>query len=47
MVDPLPGIPSKTAGHFVANINPGNARSIHTFGKLGFKHVQNTFTLEG
>jgi len=32
---------------YLANINPANAGSIHVFEELGFKHVQNTYTLEG
>lgn len=45
MVKPLPAIPSNRSGHFLANINPGNARSIHLFEKLGFEHIQNTYEL--
>lgn len=30
---------------FLANINPGNQRSIHFFERLGFNHVQNTYEL--
>lgn len=43
--EPLPAIPAKRAGHFVANINPRNVRSIRLFGSLGFKHVQSTYAL--
>lgn len=45
MVPPLPAIPSKCPGHFVANINPKNKRSIRMFESLGFQHVQNTYAL--
>ena len=31
---------------YLANIAPGNEASITMFEKLGFKHVQNTYTLE-
>ena len=30
---------------FIANINPGNERSIKAFTKLGFTHIQNTYAL--
>lgn len=42
---PLPAVPSERQGHFIANINPNNKRSIHLFETLGFKHVQNTYIL--
>lgn len=32
-------------GQFLANINPTNAKSITLFAKLGFTHLQNTYTL--
>ena len=34
-------------GRFLANINPANEGSIRLFQKLGFKHIQNTYSLEG
>ena len=43
--EPLPAIPAKRVGWFVANINPRNVRSIRLFGSLGFKHVQGTYAL--
>lgn len=42
---PLPAIPSERSGHFLANINPLNARSIRLFGGLGFKLLQHTYQL--
>ena len=42
---PLAGIPAQRAGHWLANINPKNERSIRLFEGLGFKHIQNTFKL--
>lgn len=30
---------------YLANINPSNTRSVALFGKLGFKHIQNTYEL--
>ena len=44
---PLPAVPSERRGEWLANINPANARSIRVFEKLGFKHIQNTYSLEG
>ena len=44
-VAPLPAIPSERPGHFLANINPKNARSIRLFERLGFRHIQNTLEL--
>lgn len=44
---PLPAIPSERSGHWIANINPANARSIATFEHLGFRHIQNTYELPG
>lgn len=37
--------PSEVPENFVANINPKNERSIRLFESLGFKHIQNTYTL--
>lgn len=31
---------------FLANINPTNQKSIDLFGRLGFKHVQNTYKIK-
>jgi RimJ/RimL family protein N-acetyltransferase len=45
MHDPLPAIPSKRSGKWLANINPKNERSIGMFTSLGFKHLQNTYAL--
>ena len=42
---PLHAIPAHRAGHFIANINPLNERSIRLFTSLGFKHIQNTYQL--
>ena len=42
---PLPAIPAHRSGCFLANINPGNYRSISLFTGLGFKHIQNTYQL--
>lgn len=33
-------------GRFLANINPSNDASIKFFEKLGFKHIQNTYSLD-
>jgi RimJ/RimL family protein N-acetyltransferase len=44
--DPMPALPGERVGHFVANINPLNAQSIHLFESLGFKHIQNTYAYE-
>ena len=44
--DVLPGIPGERSGHFIANIHPQNDRSIHLFKSLGFKHIQQTYSLE-
>lgn len=43
---PLPAIPSVRPGHFTANINPRNARSIALFTKFGFHAVQTTYARE-
>jgi RimJ/RimL family protein N-acetyltransferase len=43
---PLHSIPGERLGHFIANINPLNERSIHLFESLGFKHIQNTYSYE-
>ena len=42
---PLLDIPGERSGAFLANINPKNERSIHLFESLGFKHIQNTYSL--
>lgn len=42
---PLPAIPSKRSGRFLANINPANAASIRLFTGAGFVHLQNTYAL--
>lgn len=42
---PLPAKRGRRPGHFVANINPLNERSICLFSKLGFIHMQNTYGL--
>lgn len=31
-------------GNFLANINPQNERSVSMFAKLGFHHIQNTYS---
>ncbi len=43
IVTPLPARPSDRPGHFVANINPKNVRSIRMFKSLGFDLVQHTY----
>lgn len=43
---PLPALPGKRRGVWLANINPANERSIKMFEKLGFRHVQNTYALQ-
>lgn len=43
---PRPAIASERQGHFVANINPENERSIKMFESLGFKLVQWTYRHE-
>ena len=43
--DPLPAIPGKRSGRWLANINPKNKASIALFKRLGFKHLQNTYAL--
>lgn len=45
MHQPLEAVPGERAGHWLANINPANARSIATFSKLGFRLVQQTYEL--
>lgn len=42
---PLPAIPSKRVGTFIANMNPENEASRRLFKKLGFKKVQETHAL--
>lgn len=42
---PLPAIPSKRQGNFVANVNPKNEASIRLFTKLGGVHISNTYKL--
>jgi GNAT superfamily N-acetyltransferase len=44
---PLPAIPGHRAGHFLANINPKNERSIRLFTGLGFALKQQTYQLGG
>lgn len=44
---PMPEIKSHTRAGFVANINPKNERSIAMFKSLGFRHIQNTYFLDG
>lgn len=43
---PLPGIKSVRSDKWLANINPNNEPSIRMFEKLGFKHIQNTYSKE-
>lgn len=43
---PLPAIPSKRSGKWLANIAPGNMHSQHIFKKLGFKRIQCTYAYE-
>jgi len=43
---PFPAKPGDSPGHFVANINPENAQSIHLFQSLGFELIQHTFALK-
>lgn len=42
---PLPAIPSKRQGNFVANVNPKNEASIRLFTSLGGVHISNTYKL--
>lgn len=43
---PLPAVPSKRRGRFIANVNPANEHSKHLFGeKLGGKLIQQTYEL--
>lgn len=42
---PLAASAGRRAGHWLANINPKNERSIRLFEGLGFKHIQNTYQL--
>lgn len=42
---PNPPIPSEVNGHWLANINPANARSIGMFTALGFREIQRTYEL--
>ena len=44
--DLFPPIPSERVGKFIANINPLNTKSIEMFERLGFKHIQNTYSHE-
>ena len=46
LINPLPALPGKRVGHWLANINPQNEPSIRMFEKLGFKHIQNTYAKE-
>jgi RimJ/RimL family protein N-acetyltransferase len=46
MHQPLEAVPGERSAHWLANINPANERSIATFGKLGFKLVQQTYELK-
>lgn len=43
--EPLPAIPSKRSGRFLAHINPKNAASIKLFTGAGFAHIQQTYAL--
>jgi len=43
---PLPAQAGERSRHWLANINPANARSIGMFTKLGFKLIQHTYALE-
>lgn len=42
---PLPPVPGQRVGHFLANINPLNKRSIRLFTGLGFNLKQHTYEL--
>lgn len=42
---PLQAQAGERRGHWLANINPANERSIKTFTKLGFRKIQETFQL--
>lgn len=44
--EPLPAIPAERTGYFLANIAPGNSRSIAFFRNLGFVMAQVTYKLE-
>jgi RimJ/RimL family protein N-acetyltransferase len=43
--DPLPAIPGKRAGGYLANINPQNEASIALFRALRFRLLQHTYEL--
>lgn len=43
---PLPELPSRRRGCWLANINPANEVSKHVFEKLGFRRIQETYALE-
>lgn len=42
---PLPAVPGSVNGHWLANINPRNERSIRLFRSLGFNLIQHTYEL--
>ena len=45
---PLPALPSRRRGCWLANINPANEPSIRMFERLGFKRIpQVTYALQG
>ena len=44
-VKPLTEVKSVRPGHFTANINPENTRSIRLFEKIGFRHACNVYAL--
>lgn len=43
---PLPAVPGKRRGCYIANIAPGNTASIALFAQFGARLVQQTYTIE-
>lgn len=42
-IPPLPAVPGRRAGQYLANVNPSNEASIKLFTGLGAVHLQNTY----
>ena len=45
-IQPLPPLPGRRSGCFLANINPENERSIRLFSASGFRLIQHTYRLQ-
>ena len=43
-IPPLPAVPGRRTGQYLANVNPSNEASIKLFTGLGAVHLQNTYT---